>query len=119
MADMMAFHDAEHGDLLARLASAYEVITEPDTLSYSEGDRLTVYGYPDHGDAWPYSPARIDSGPIIRMNPLGPMLEARIDPRQGFSGGPVFTDDGLCVGMMIGSTDGVGRIVPLHVLNRL
>jgi hypothetical protein len=87
-----------------------------DEFSVTPGDGLTAYGYPEHGGSWPYAPARVRRGHLLRLNTAGPMFEAALETRVGFSGGPVFMDDGTCLGMLIGETDGVTRIIPLHVL---
>ena len=85
------------------------------------GTAVTVYGYPDRQELpkWPYTPATPAAGILRSIEPhlifAGPMPTL-----VGHSGGPVFADSGIFVGMMIGhEDDGRRAIVPAAAIRRL
>lgn len=73
------------------------------------------YGFPRKGETWPYYPPDETKGSLTDTS--GIMYQGDLETRVGHSGGPVFTQDGAFVGMMIGSTNEVAQIVPDILLN--
>jgi hypothetical protein len=115
MADMMALYGLNHMATISGLRSHFEVVPLiPPSVTLTAGDVLTCYGYPNVADepTWPYVPARSAKGNFLRVgDAAGNMIEASVPTEEGFSGGPVFTEAGVFVGMLIGETSGVARIV--------
>lgn len=115
LADMMAFRGPAYTEVLKVLRARYEpvqLVTSGD-WSITVGDSLHCFGYPDRGGTtnWPYSPASTASGPFLGLAEGGMMLEASCNATKGFSGGPVFDDQAVFVGMVIGDTDDRSRII--------
>lgn len=119
IADMMLLIGSIHQNVLSQLMTRYSVL-ELSQAGYTprSGDMLTCYGFPHHHPQWPYTPPFSSSGPFICQS-TGPMFEADIPAQVGQSGGPVFDASDQLVGMLIGSTDGVTRIVPNCTLAHL
>jgi hypothetical protein len=75
------------------------------------GQSLVGYGFPHLQETWPSSTPYRVGGTFVHAA-AGPMYEATMELQVGHSGGPVLTDTGKLVGMMIGHTNGKARIVP-------
>lgn len=123
LADMMGFLGPTYDGVITALQAQYEVVDleNPTAWSLATGQQLTCLGYPLLGaDAkWPYLPASSRTGPFRGVRE-GPMFEADIETGEGFSGGPVSkADDGILVGMLIGNSDGLARVVPGGLLATL
>lgn len=69
------------------------------------GQSANAWGYPvDVVTAWPRRTAT--HGPVVALSGRGPaLLLIDMKVNEGFSGAPVFVDDGRFVGMVIGETD--------------
>jgi hypothetical protein len=103
--DMMGFFGPLHDPAITALQAVYDVIDlEAESPEPSKGTVLTALGYPDRGGAtmWPYSSPRKSSGGFERVADDG-LLEAALSVTGGFHGGPVFTDKGEFVGMVVGA----------------
>ncbi|WP_448205316.1 hypothetical protein [Azospirillum sp. sgz302134] len=81
------------------------------------GEAIVGYGFPHKHETWPYATPDCAMGTFERKNGL--MYEANLDVLEGHSGGPVFTDSGKFVGMMIGTTGPYARIVPAAFIRNL
>ena len=106
MADLMTFRATQHAAVIQALAEVFDEVDLDDEVMPEAGAPLIGFGYPDlGGDAkWPYPDASTVMGEFLRAE--GGLIRARMPLDDGFSGGPVFSEDrGAFVGMMIG-TDG-------------
>lgn len=80
-------------------------------------DRLSAYGFPDRGNKKrPYWPPDKIQGHFVREE--DPHAYTTLPTRKGHSGGPVLRK-GTLAGMIVGSDEGFGTIIPLKVLRRL
>lgn len=123
MMDAVRFTSADVEDLVS---SEQFAIADLDTAVHdvATGDRLTCVGFPPNPetDIWPYRPPARDGGTYATV--VDQHLQANFQPSRGFSGGPVFVDDGRLAGMLVGidhRLDGtrytaMARIVPARVL---
>lgn len=110
--DMLGFFGPEHEGAITALQEVFEVIDlETETPEPTKGTVLTAVGYPDRGGAtkWPYGSPRRISGPVERIADDG-LVEAAFTPSDGLLGGPVFTDNGDFVGMVVGTNGRAARI---------
>jgi hypothetical protein len=107
LGDVMAIRLNDEIQSIGHFTSDQFVQLSGDRPSHN-GRAIVGYGYPDKGGMWPYSPADEIRGRIIADQNL--MYLADLDVIDGHSGGPVFTDDGTFVGMMIGR-NGHAKIV--------
>lgn len=105
MADLIALKAPQHASVLHALAEVFDEVNLDDEVLPEAGAPLIGFGYPDlGGDAkWPYEDASTAMGEFLRAE--GGLVRAKMPLDDGFSGGPVFSEDGAFVGMMIG-TDG-------------
>lgn len=79
------------------------------------GEPITVSGFPGlKDDRWPYAPPSTATGPYVGV--IDTLYAARIPVEVGHSGGPVTTQAGDVIGMLIGSTDDTSRIVPIQFI---
>lgn len=112
MEDMMAIV----GDpALEPLAEHFEVIDlDIDHFVITEEQGMTCYGFPHWAETWPPAPVPVTHGTFLGQR--GRIFEANMPNEEGFSGGPVFLDDGQFAGMLIGSRGGdeddIATIVP-------
>ena len=78
-------------------------LSAPPAVSTGGGYSAVVWGYPATDPQWPNS--RRSSGLVVGLSGPGPaLLIVDMPVAEGFSGAPVFTTDGLFLGMVIGET---------------
>lgn len=65
------------------------------------GEAMVAHGFPDAEQYWPYWPPKTASG-IITQSPKTRIMQSTAPSLVGFSGGPVFGENGSFVGMTIG-----------------
>ncbi len=118
VADIMALPLAPHFVLpRGTFENRYIVdLLQPVTATRGPG-KIIGFGYPDRGGTWPYNPADEIHGEFLHLNQS--MYEGKLQTCVGHSGGPVFDHTEQFVGMMIGETNGLARIVPDFVISAL
>ena len=112
--DMIGFFGPAHEDAITALRNVFDVVDlDMESTEPAKGTVVTALGYPDRGGAtvWPYGSPRRSSGPVERVAEDG-LLEAAFTPGDGLAGGPVVTDKGDFVGMVVGTRDRSARIQP-------
>lgn len=104
MVDAIRFDPVMTSDVLTVLEARYRVI-DLDTAKHDlgMGEHLTCVGFPrrpENPDEFPYCPPDRRDGRFLGH--VGGAIQAEYPAVRGFSGGPVFTADGLFVGMHVG-----------------
>ncbi len=116
LADLMWYPLEGLGRAFGELTLEYEVHEVPS--SFNTGVTWTAYGYPVADSGWP-PPPQVATGAALGWRDGGMMLEAMLATERGFSGGPVFDERGLLVGMVPGKNESVAQIVPSNVIHAL
>jgi hypothetical protein len=97
-------------------AQVYDAAIEPFPLE--AGDALTGHGFPDPGDGqWPAYPPGTVRGTFHSADGL--TLGAEMPVKTGFAGGPALDAKGRLVGMIIGDTAGLTRLIPVDFIDGL
>lgn len=91
-------------------------VSGPETFQLDVGQPVIGYGYPGlrHG-RWPYHPPDLTQGSFAGMDAAA--IHCNIPIQLGHSGGPLFTEEGYLVGMMIGGFGNAAVIIPRPTLN--
>lgn len=118
MSDVIVFPQAQMQELDPSFIESVQIIdcTKPPADPKPD-EPICGYGFPDKHEIWPYAPPDCVEGTFKHRNVL--MYEADLDLKVGHSGGPVFTQSGQFVGMMIGTTGPYARIVPADYIRWL
>lgn len=110
--DAVRFDLTNHNELLAACVERFHVV-DLDAAAHHlhEGERFTCVGMPGWADSartWPYSPPERRESHFVRVEGDG-HIKATGRSEDGFSGAPVFCDDGRFAGMHVGENRGVDR----------